>query len=82
MVCGSVPSDPCHIKTFKVSQSDHPANIVSMCRNHHQEQHKIGWKRMIAKYSSLGFALELKGWVFHLPPFDENKVIITHPEVK
>lgn len=81
MVCGSVPSDPCHIRTFKVSQSDHPENFLSMCRRHHAEQHARGWKFMIEKYERIANKIREQRWEITPHPFDHNKVILTHPEV-
>ena len=81
LVCGSLPSDPCHLRTFKVTQSDHPANMIPMCRKHHNEQHQIGWKRMIQKYFKLALDIRALGWEITQHPFDQDKVILTHPEV-
>lgn len=80
-VCGSVPSDPCHIKTFKVSQSDHPANIISMCRVHHNEQHKQGWPGFLQKYPAIFMLLIELGWDISRHPFDGGRIILVHPEV-
>lgn len=87
LACGQTPGDsfnpidPAHVRTFKVTQSDHPANIVPLCRRCHNTQHRIGWKKFISNNSKFGFELELRGWVFHLDPFNENRLILTHPEV-
>jgi len=81
VICGSTPSDPCHVRTFKVTQSDHPANIISMCRTHHQEQHRVGWTEFLDKYPKVTTLLQFMGWEIAWHPFHAGKLIMTHPEV-
>lgn len=75
------PVDPAHVKTFKVSQSDHPANIISLCRQCHMFQHK-GWKDFLNWAPHVGTLLCEMGWDISQHPFDKNKLILCHPEVK
>jgi hypothetical protein len=80
LVCGIVPSDPCHIRTFKVTQSDNPKNIIPMCRAHHQEQHRIGWKAFLEKYEKVKKFLLRMGW--EIIPKVGGGVIMSHSEIK
>ncbi len=57
-------TDPCHIRTFGSSGVDADWNIVPMCRDHHNEQHKLGWYQFTKKYLSAGKSLVDLGWVF------------------
>ena len=66
VVCGSEPCDPCHIRSFKVSQCDADWNLISMCRAHHIQQHAYGWGRMIERHRALAAILAEKGWEFFL----------------
>lgn len=75
------PVDPAHIRTFKVTQSDHPANLIPLCRDCHRTQHSEGWAEFIRARPSVGYLLETMGWVFHLDPFNEQRVILVHPEI-
>lgn len=75
------PVDPAHIRTFKVTQSDHPDNFIPLCRECHQLQHKEGWKTFIATRPNVGWKIQEQRWVFHLDPFNENRLILTHPEI-
>lgn len=64
-VCGSLNRvDPCHVKTFGSSGIDAWWNLVPMCRGHHDEQHRIGWKRMCEKYPKVEALLKELGWHF------------------
>lgn len=40
------------------------SNIVQMCREHHTEQHKIGWFSMCIIYVGIAQILYEKGWEF------------------
>ena len=79
VVCGRLPSDPCHIKTFKVSQSDHPLNMISLCRMHHIEQHK-SWADFLRKYPHVQKLLESMGW--EVIDKVDGGVYLVHPEIK
>ena len=66
-LCGTYPTDVCHIKSKKSGGSDKVHNLISMCRKHHSEQHKLGWHRFCQKYPIMKSQLANKGWEF----FDE-----------
>lgn len=74
--------DPAHVRTFKVTQSDHPANIISLCRECHQMQHKDGWLDFIRYYPHVGQLLLNMGWDLIEDPFRPGRLILSHPEVK
>ena len=58
------PSEPCHIKTFGSTRIDEEWNMIPMCRTHHNEQHKIGWEKMVEKYLAINIELQSKGWTW------------------
>lgn len=58
------PTDPCHIRTFGASGVDAEWNLMAMCRDHHEEQHRIGWYAFTKKYLRAGEEFTEKGWVF------------------
>jgi hypothetical protein len=62
MVCKRLPSDPCHVKTWKITQSDQWFNIIPMCREHHQEQTKIGWGPFLERHPVIEVLLKSMGW--------------------
>lgn len=50
-VCGANgPSDPHHIKSRGAGGDDIPSNLISLCRAHHTQIHKIGAETFFAKY--------------------------------
>lgn len=57
------PTDPCHVRTFGSSGVDEAWNMLPLCREHHNEQHKIGWYRFTKKYLAAGRAFTEAGWV-------------------
>lgn len=59
--CGQ-SSDPCHIRSVGAGGDDVEWNLISICRQHHTEQHQIGWVTFARKYRSVHLALRLKGW--------------------
>lgn len=61
-ICGSRPVDPCHIKSFGSTGLDIEWNMVPMCRQHHQQQHRIGIMTFYQKYLTYQLALREKGW--------------------
>lgn len=61
-VCGSVPSDPAHIRTYGASGIDEEDGILLLCRRHHQMQGQYGWKKMCELHSNLIDVLDYKGW--------------------
>lgn len=54
--------DPCHVKTFGSSGIDAWWNLVPMCRNHHNEQHALGWRKFCDKYPKMAALLQELGW--------------------
>lgn len=75
------PVDPAHVKTFKVSQSDHPANLIPLCRTCHSLQHAEGWGYFLSLYGHVGALLLQMGWSITPDPFGTVKVYLEHPEV-
>jgi hypothetical protein len=63
-ICGLMPSDPCHLKTVGSGGPDADYNVVSLCRNHHIEQHALGLFKMCEKYPFFRQVIANKGWVF------------------
>ena len=61
-VCGKRPTDPCHIKSVGSGGADVSDNLISLCRNHHTEQHNIGWPRFSNRHKAIEWHLETKGW--------------------
>lgn len=64
MICNQIPTDRCHIKTHGSGGPMAEWNIIRMCRMHHIESHKIGFKKMCVKYPWLEKILNDKGWEF------------------
>lgn len=58
------PTDPCHIKTFGASGIDAWWNMVPMCREHHDAQHRLMWKRFCEGYPKALALLTELGWEF------------------
>jgi len=75
------PVDPAHVRTFKVTQSDHPANIIPLCRHCHRLQHSEGWDSFLRSHPPVLQLLEHMGWEISLHPFQKGKLILSHPEV-
>jgi hypothetical protein len=57
-----MPIDRCHIRGRGSGGSDGEHNVILMCRFHHQEQHSIGFPRMMDKYPDLRRELKRLGW--------------------
>lgn len=64
LICSSRRIDICHIKTRGSGGNNEPWNIMKMCREHHTEQHALGWWRFANKYPIVMKELNHKGWVF------------------
>lgn len=75
------PVDPAHIRTFKVTQSDHPAGMIPLCRQCHRTQHQDGWGIFLRQNPDVVDRLESMGWRIHEDPFHVGRVILSHPEV-
>lgn len=61
-ICNRTPTDSCHIKTNGSGGTMEDYNIIQMCRLHHNEQHNLGWNKMVYRYPHLNIILESKGW--------------------
>jgi len=64
LACGRRGCDPCHIKSKGSGGGDFDWNLLSLCRNHHIEQHKIGWFKFCQKYPKVEKQLISQGWIF------------------
>ncbi len=64
LICGNPEVDACHIKSRGSGGDDSEENLISFCRIHHIEQHKIGWYRMARKYTQVADYLYAKDWTF------------------
>lgn len=62
IVCGKAPTDRCHIKTVGSGGSNDDSNILIMCRDHHQEQHRLGFVRFIENHKHIMKILTEKNW--------------------
>lgn len=58
------PTDPCHIRTFGATGIEEWWNMVPMCREHHDGQHRLGWKRFCEAYPKAAALLKELGWEF------------------
>ena len=63
-ICGKRPTDACHIRTKGAGGHDEHNNLMSLCREHHTEQHQIGFYKMVQKYPFFGQFLAQKNWIF------------------
>lgn len=61
LACGR-RSDAAHIKSKGSGGNDETGNLVPLCRQHHSEQHQLGWVRFSRKYQRVAWALLEKGW--------------------
>ena len=64
VACGRVPVDRCHIKSRGAGGSDEDDNLISLCREHHSFQHKIGFKALCELFPKVEEELNSKGWEF------------------
>ncbi len=49
-VCGWKPCDAHHLKSRGAGGDDVPENLISLCRRHHCEAHRIGRRKFLDKY--------------------------------
>lgn len=75
-----LPIDPCHVRTWKVTQSDHPANLLNFCRDCHRLQGE-SWGDFLRLYPRVAELLVSMGWEIAEDPFRPGRVILSHPEV-
>lgn len=60
-VCGTRNAiDAAHIKSRGAGGDDIESNLLSLCRDHHIQQHAIGWEMMTRRYPELERILEEK----------------------
>lgn len=68
-----------HIKTRGSGGSDHPSNIVYMCRKHHNWKGQYGKTKMSKMFPQYKQALINRGWEYSelagkwLPPMEATK---------
>lgn len=53
IACGNIGGDAHHITSVGAGGGDTYDNLISLCRAHHQEFHKIGVGQMIINYPSV-----------------------------
>jgi hypothetical protein len=58
--------DRAHIKSKGAGGTWDEDNIIHLCRQHHQEQHQIGWPRFVEKYVRVERELDNKGWIMEV----------------
>ena len=61
-VCGHYGCDPAHVKSRGARGDDIPENIMSLCRDHHNEQGRIGILSFLKKYPEVWKRLQSMGW--------------------
>lgn len=77
--CGSKESDPCHVVPFNVCGDDKEFNLIPLCRRHHTEQHHLGWRIFIDRYTQVALVLKSLGWEWE---FLNGKFLMHHPEMR
>lgn len=63
LACGQL-SDPCHIGSRGAHRPDVEWNVMPLCRVHHTQQHKLGWKAMAFRYPKVYMFFKTHGWTF------------------
>jgi hypothetical protein len=66
--------DRAHIRSKGAGGTWGDENIMLLCRNHHIEQHALGWFKFCEKYRRAEEALEKRGWVIS-DEFGRKKLI-------
>ncbi len=74
VICGAWPVDAAHIVSRGAGGPDEEFNILSLCRLHHQMQHKIGFVRMIEKFPPLRFHMKKLGWTWIMGRMWNNRL--------
>ena len=54
--------DRAHIRSKGAGGSFDKSNILLLCREHHTEQHKVGWHKFCEKYPSIAEELSNRDW--------------------
>lgn len=62
LVCSRSPTDVCHIKTKKTGGTMDDWNLLSLCREHHAQQHRIGWMGFFTMYPKVEKHVKSLGW--------------------
>lgn len=62
LICGHGETDRAHIRSKGAGGTWEPANIISLCRPHHVQQHQIGWVRFLGLYPTVKSELYSRGW--------------------
>ena len=75
------PVDPAHLRSFKVTQSDHPMAFIPLCRDCHRCQHKEGWGYVFAWFPHVADLVVSMGWEITPDPFSPTRVILSHKEI-
>lgn len=63
-VCGLVPCDAHHIRSRGAGGDDTADNLMPLCRDHHQEVHRVGWYEFAFVHQPVQQELLDKGWGF------------------
>lgn len=78
--CGCLgPIDPCHIKSFGSTGIDAEWNIIPLCRRHHDQQHQIGWQRMMNLHPRLIKIFKVLGWSWETV---NGKFVMYHDQLR
>lgn len=62
VVCNRTPCDPCHIKSKGSGGTDDDWNLISLCRIHHNAQHRVGIVTFYQSERLYRLELDEKGW--------------------
>lgn len=63
-VCGkNGPNDPSHLRSRGAGGPDEDWNVVSMCRDHHNEWHRKGVTTFLKEHPSFWALLNSMGWL-------------------
>lgn len=62
IVCGTTPSEVCHIRTKGASGINEVWNLFPACSQHHREQHQKGIVSFFKKYSHALGHISIYGW--------------------
>lgn len=65
IICGKLNPDKHHWKTRKSGGTDEVHNLMSLCRFHHTEVHKIGASTFSEKYRIVKNWLLSHGWEYN-----------------
>lgn len=79
LVCQNPEIDLCHVKSKGSGGPDEEWNLMPLCREHHQEQHRVGIVTFYCRYFLVSTHMHLKGW-----RLEEiiNKPTLVHPKLE